>query len=154
MRYLTQLAVLTLILSSCAKQSFRGNSPPVELLPHVESFFEAYAGARPQIQYALIPLEDKSAECIWNDEGKRIINVNSNVWDDFCPNEQKAVIWHELGHCVLGRGHTAQADLSYMRSAITGNACQFYIDNEQELDDEMFNYTGDAFIFKGLCVHE
>lgn len=131
------ILLLTVILASCAKQRFSGNEPSDEIRPFVESFYSAYAGPELDILYMFIPLEEKAAECVTGDGGVRIINVNSEVWDDLCLYQKKAVVWHELGHCVLGRAHVTQYDMSYMRPQLS--SCEFYEENEETLDEEMFS---------------
>jgi hypothetical protein len=121
-------------MSACSPKPFKGNTPSAEIAPYVDSFYEAWGGVRREIAYNMIPLEGKSAECVWNDEGVRIINVDPDVWDEFCHFKRKALIWHELGHCQLGRSHTTE--LSYMQANIA--TCQFIEDNEIELDEELF----------------
>lgn len=35
----------------------------------------------------------------------KVVRVNSVMWDSLTTTDQELVIFHELGHCILHRGH-------------------------------------------------
>lgn len=41
------------------------------------------------------------------DSGLNTIAIQQSIWNTLDSFQQKALIYHELGHCVLHRGHTA-----------------------------------------------
>lgn len=132
MRY--SIFLIAILIAACAPKPFKGNTPSDEIAPYVDAFFEAWGQPSPEVAYNMIPLENKAAECVWNDRGVRIINIDPDAWEAFCPYQQKALVWHELGHCVLNRAHTDEE--SYMRPNV--DSCQYIEANELALDEEMF----------------
>ncbi len=44
--------------------------------------------------------------CIRREDEESVISLNTQHWDSMNAARRKAVIYHELGHCVLLRGHT------------------------------------------------
>lgn len=48
---------------------------------------------------------DAAAVCIMEDEHIPKINVNVEKWSMLNEWRREAVIFHELGHCILGRAH-------------------------------------------------
>ena len=135
MKYSIFLIAIT--IASCAPKPFKGNTPSAEIAPYVESFFESWGQPSPEVAYNMIPLEGKAAECVWSDTGVRIVNIDPDSFWGFCKLEQKAMIWHELGHCILMRPHVDRPAVSYMTANIYG--CQFIADNQAEMDIEMFS---------------
>ena len=134
MRYLIFLALLS--ASCAAKQSFTGTDPLPEFEPYVASFEAAYGRPLPAIVYLFEDLEPNAAQCAISGPA-RIISVDENRWATLCDAQKKAVIWHELGHCVLHRDHTNDGDpISYMNAAL--RSCEYFEANEEELDSEMF----------------
>jgi len=49
----------------------------------------------------------------------------------------KALVWHELGHCLLDLDHTSENDYSHIMNA--------YLPNERELGKKWSFYTDDLF---------
>lgn len=66
--------------------------------------------------------------------GQKVITVSEIWWNRICPGQRRGLIFHELGHCVLGRNHITNS-ISYMLSAIQD--CPFYSTYRQELDFEL-----------------
>ena len=133
MRY--SIFLIAILLASCAKQSFRGNDPGANLRPYVDSFAEAWGGDMPEIVYVFGPIDDAAGKCISGDGGL-VVQVNDKDWDRYCEAQKKSLVWHELGHCVLGRSHTEPDAISHMAPNLY--QCAFYEENEAELDAEMF----------------
>ncbi len=48
--------------------------------------------------------------CSSSEEGSREIVVDRNFWNFAVPIQQELVVFHELGHCILGRGHRDDLD--------------------------------------------
>ena len=90
----------------------------------------------PEIAYVLGPLDGKAGQCDQRGPSKVII-ISEETWANLCDAQKKSVVWHELGHCVLGRSHADQATISYMIPDMV--PCGFYETNDAELELEMFN---------------
>ena len=60
----------------------------------------------------------------WTD-GWREIGIDTDFWDDASYLRRKALLWHELGHCVLGLDHddklTAGMSNSLMSTSLMSN---------------------------------
>lgn len=67
----------------------------------------------------------------------RTIYVDKAAWSALCESQKRAVIFHELGHCVLGRMHNDKL-LSYMNAQV--NDCIYYDLNQDALDRELFTF--------------
>lgn len=53
------------------------------------------------------PHAGKMATCFYSPLGARVV-VSRAIWDDTkFTEERRLLIFHELGHCVLGRSHVA-----------------------------------------------
>lgn len=78
--------------------------------------------------------DTKAGKCVTAEEQK-IIVINRTVWDSSCDAGKRALLFHELGHCVLNRGHVDK--LSYMAPDYI-TYCPYYETNEEALLDEMF----------------
>ena len=74
-------------------------------------------------------------QCQTQGQQKTIV-ISRTSWDNSCPDRKRGLIFHELGHCVMGRPHT-QNQMSYMYPAL--QSCEFYMGNKQVLDFEMFH---------------
>ena len=77
--------------------------------------------------------EAEAAKCV---KESGLVLVNEVYWADWCDEQKRSVIWHELGHCVLGRKHEEDGSSSYMVSDV--QKCEWYLDKEEELFEEMF----------------
>lgn len=75
------------------------------------------------------------------------INIDKVRWDRMSADDQKMVVYHELGHCILGRDHrndmvtydyTYTVPVSIMNEHAI-NGLQF-ISFKQEYLDELFHY--------------
>lgn len=66
---------------------------------------------------------------------EKLIIVRWSMWIGMLPEQRIATMFHELGHCVLGREHSSDP-MSYM--FIDLHSEQFYIDNKDTLTNELF----------------
>ena len=76
-----------------------------------------------------------SGSCEIKSNGQKVINISRTDWDAYCVEQRRGVIFHELGHCVLGRSHTTST-ASYMYAYT--QTCEFYMANIPVLDNELF----------------
>lgn len=144
---------IIMILSSC----FGGNDIKIdsELQEYVDRFI-AEGEARGQyyedrigeinISLAEIFTNGVLGQCVSIEEGTDAIQIDKSYWQETSTSdlEKEFVMFHELGHCVLLRGHLNNADGSGICSSIMydGNstACmlEYFEENREELIDELF----------------
>lgn len=69
--------------------------------------------------------------------GLKFVNLSEEMWKERSEWANKATFFHELGHCVLGRGHYVGTDKSLMTAFIPATAIfkKYY----EEYMDELFN---------------
>lgn len=87
------------------------------------------------VKWADLPYE--IGTCTHAENGQKVIRIDRHYWATLCPSQKRAVLFHELGHCVLARQHAPQNARSYMAPVLAD--CQFYTDFVSELDNELFN---------------
>lgn len=60
-----------------------------------------------KIEGFLIDIEENEVvgQCSYNSLGTRKINIDINYWNRATDLEKEFVVFHELGHCYLGRSH-------------------------------------------------
>ena len=70
------------------------------------------------------------------------IEINKSTWENITELQKNNLIFHELGHCALNRGHTSlnnyvdMCPSSFMHEAILSDYC--LQENYQKYLDEMF----------------
>jgi len=72
------------------------------------------------------------------------VTIDINFWNQFSSNRKEMVVFHELGHCVLGRGHTEEEDdngscLSIMNSGTSGCNVLYNKTNKTYYLQELFS---------------
>jgi len=78
-------------------------------------------------------------------EGYPAIFVDKPYWDEATDMEREFVVYHELGHCFLKRGHLDDTDstgacISIMQSGIGGCNSVYNSSTRSILLDELFSY--------------
>lgn len=48
---------------------------------------------------------DAAGQCITYTNGERVIEINRTSWNSLADSGRELLLFHELGHCVLNRGH-------------------------------------------------
>lgn len=98
------LLVLILILSACGKSR--------QVDPVFDSYIETFKaeglkrGKTVEVNFSVVlvdSLESQNYGGICNSEGVQILK---SLWNDSSSNTKEALIYHELGHCALGRQHS------------------------------------------------
>lgn len=95
------------------------------------------------VQFSSSLTAPTEAEC-FNSSTPRIL-VNSNIWFEFSEIEQEAIMFHELGHCILNLGHdTTMITLGgdYIPRSIMypySQSDQIYLDHWDYYVNELFN---------------
>lgn len=106
MKYL----ILLLLTVACSKQS--GSDPRdiqgvnTQFTTYVQAFEALYGndiGDIP-IQFGDISINE-AGQCIDFGDGHKEIKINQGNWNSYGDEAKYSLIMHELGHCVLNRGH-------------------------------------------------
>ncbi len=117
---LSSLIFIALFLSSC--QSDIGNEEtlidnldiPNELSAHFETFQNEastygiqidYEGSNVTAEISQINEGSVAGTCTTNGHNIRHIEIDQNFWNRASHLQREMVIFHELGHCILQRGH-------------------------------------------------
>ena len=108
------LLLALLLLTSCShkRAEIYINA---ELQPYVDSFLiHGVNLGRPVYISSLIAdfgytAEDDAGTC-YDDPVLPIITIDKLYWETLNPSAKEILMYHELGHCVLGRGHNLTLD--------------------------------------------
>ena len=103
------------------------------LWPYFEAFEEAAAEHKLRIDLEGLGITGEVEEISENgvagtcQYGQHIhhVTIDQSFWNRFSADKKEMVVFHELGHCVLGRGHAEGEDangscLSIMNSGTSG----------------------------------
>ena len=124
------LIILTLLITACSEPSrFAGTD--AAFTPYILEF-ESRAKTITFFNVKFISDTSKAGSC---DLDNKSIYINREFWSTACDEQRRAIIFHELGHCVLGRYHATEV-VSYMYPGTL--FCSFYINNKDELLKELF----------------
>lgn len=89
------------------------------LIPHFQSFaleaekYDVYIDwsvERISASLGTVTDDGASGQCLKYTNGRHEIRIDKNYWDRINANEKEFVIYHELGHCLLNRGHLDDMD--------------------------------------------
>ena len=97
------LIVLSLLLSAC------GKAPEINVDPDIEIYFQKFTQDTGKevkdISAMFNPMARPTiAMCIFMGDTRRI-EVDRTYWDESSDDDREQIIYHELGHCALYRGH-------------------------------------------------
>lgn len=102
-----------------------------------------YATSQVPARIADIEEENVIGTCSWSQNHSHNITLDQNYWRTANDMQREFLVFHELGHCVLGRDHVDNSDANgnciSMMSSGTGNCRVFYgQSNRTRLVDELF----------------
>jgi hypothetical protein len=113
------LLLFSLSLSSCSRGPIPGKVVDIapEFKPYVEDFI---ANGKNQnvsividdlsIQFGAMHYSNSIGECYMHDRGTSgtpEIVINKAAWDSYSVTSREALLFHEMGHCVLWREHVS-----------------------------------------------
>ncbi len=145
------LITITAILISCNKDEFEYGYLDDRLSPYF-TMFELEAQQRgyspnlsPDVIEAFIQNvypNSVAGQCQRNDNRPSQIIIDEGVWNSSTDLEKEFLIFHELGHCILGRSHLDSAHpdgrcISIMHS-VAGVCRNEYETRRSEYLDELF----------------
>lgn len=131
--------ILLIFLSSCGESE----KPPAPIAPELKPYFDEFlfeAGER-SVSPDLSKLE--SIEVTYSpthplgrcSNGRVVINLRVAM-GDVC--KVKVAMFHELGHCLLGKKHTPPDGGVHIMQPVIESACAVYLLVWEELLDELF----------------
>jgi Zn-dependent peptidase ImmA (M78 family) len=144
--------ILVLILTNCTKQF--DNEIEYELQIHFDTFVEEAAAYDLNISIEQVDIgayvtniEQRGTlgQCKSYSDGSKQIIIDQPFWDKASDIEREYVVFHELGHCLLGRDHKDEKDASgncasIMQSGEGGCDGIYNIQNRNSLLNELFDF--------------
>jgi len=148
--YIISTCILLTTITSCNKDN--DNEIEAELQFHFDSFVtEAFEHGMD------ISLEDLDiggyieniqesgtlGQCKTYSNGSKQVVIDLPYWNSADEIEREYIVFHELGHCLLGREHKDDKDsegdcVSIMQSGDSGCDGVYDLENRNELIDELF----------------
>lgn len=107
------IIILTLLtLTACNEESRKHNTTNQEFQRYVDQFkldHETVLGSSVSfdvpINFESLTKSNTTAECRTYPNGTKEIYVSKTAWESLDAYDRMGMIYHELGHCVLGRDH-------------------------------------------------
>lgn len=148
--------VASLSLSSCQKESVTQNIQYANVDPELWTYYASFEREAQQrgLEYDLNALqisgeileisEDNVAgSCRFGNHINNEVTIDRSFWNRSSPILKEFVIFHELGHCVLLRGHDESSDAngrcqSIMRSGLTNCRDSYSLQTRNQFIDELF----------------
>jgi len=145
-------AMSMLIISSCEVEpqiTFIVDTPVQE---YYERFIYEAAVRGLNLEYATyqvdatisdIPEHNVIGQCSWSETHQHAITLDRAYWNNASDMQREFVVFHELGHCVLGRAHVDNSDAngnctSIMTSGAGDCRIVYLQHNRDRLLDELF----------------
>jgi hypothetical protein len=153
------LLLIVISFTSCQKDFFEAESPTIiesdianELLPYFSSFENEarkhgininYESANVTAEIQLINDGNVAGTCTTNGHDLRHIVIDQSFWNSASNLLREMVVFHELGHCILGRGHTEGSFQngicrSIMRSGLGSCQDAYNLPNRDYYIEELF----------------
>lgn len=85
-----------------------------------------------------------AGQCQTSDEGNKRVFIDRSFWEQFDYDTKEFLVFHELGHCVLGRTHDDSTFgnnicVSIMQSGTSGCRNNYKSSTRSDYLDELFN---------------
>ena len=126
---------------ACTKVEFKSLDPLVytddDFTPYIQGFKANYSADFPALTMIFgVVQKDDAGNC---NHKTKIILIKKTTWATMSVYRQEALVFHELGHCVLGiEKHNETPDaISFMIPSL--NTTEFYKTNRAELFKDLFN---------------
>jgi len=104
-----------------------------------------------EISAAIVEIsqEHVAGQCTYSSAAPGEVTIDKTFWNSASPLYREFVVFHELGHCVLGRGHEegVNADgscISLMRSGVEDCRDNYRGTTRDGYLDELFSELGGA----------
>ena len=144
--------IIVLTMSNCTKQL--DNEIESELQLHFDTFVNEAAAHDLDISIdnidigayvANIEQRGTLGQCKSFSDGSKQIVIDQPFWNSASDIEREYVVFHELGHCLLGRDHNDEKDatgkcVSIMQSGDSGCDGIYNLQNRNSLLNELFDF--------------
>ena len=146
------ICCLVMLGSACEKEEAILSKVDEDLQPYFERF-DVEATAR-GLDFSLemeeleadilsISRDGVLGQCHYSDEAPNIVEIDDEFWARATDLEKEYVVFHELGHCVLGRDHDDSRSAngtcsSMMQSGLTNCRVEYNTSNRDDYIDELF----------------
>lgn len=152
-KYTFILFLFSSLIIGAGCNSFDAVETDEELLPYFEIFAKEAAKRGFTVDYEAERIEgliqdivnpNIQGQCFRNEEKPKKVIIDVGYWDNANELEKQFIIYHELGHCFLGRDHLDGSDASGTCISIMHSnpgACDFLLTEENKSDylDELFS---------------
>ena len=136
MKYL----IMLLLITGCGKNisdflninqpKFKKADTNPIFAPLIKSF-ESELGLTVKVPIVLKRIEQKYAGvCLVYSNGYREIQINSDYWYSYTPEQKEQLVYHELGHCVLNKEHD-----NTLRENCPNSIMRSYMFNTYEINE-------------------
>lgn len=138
---LIALASIALFTAGCGKFTYREYVPD-DVKPYLDEFEQAYGVDPTVVAYAFRSLPDDSAgKCV----GATQVLLSTRYWPQYPTELRRALIWHEIGHCIFGLDHdnslfSDQCPASLMGYRLPSRTC--YLAHRLELEADYRSKIG------------
>lgn len=138
--------------SACEKEETVVSKVDEDLQPYFERFdVEAIARGldfsleMEELEASILSINRDGVlgQCHYSDEAPNIVEVDDEFWARATDLEKEYVVFHELGHCILGRDHDDTRNSngtcsSMMQSGLTNCRVEYNASNRDEYINELF----------------
>ncbi len=139
-------------LSACEKEQAVPAKVDEALQPYFERFIEEaeergldFSIEMEELQADIINIDQDGVlgQCHYSEQAPNIVEVDNQFWDRASDMEKEYVVFHELGHCVLGRDHNDARNndgscSSIMQSGLTTCRVTYNSSNRTSYLNELF----------------
>lgn len=137
--------IFLFLLSSCADKT------PRELESYLVKFEQAY-GQKVSIDINFVEKLDNNVVgvCYLYSSGYRKIELSNEYWNKVTELAQEELLFHELGHCVLNRGHNDKK-IAYQNQSVPESIMYPYVfGNTWYYKQRRIEYIEELFNFKAM----
>ena len=109
---------MLLVITACGDDEI----PSIEVQQELQPYFDRFVGEAELrgvnvdfrssgISGEILDIEGSIAgQCVTQNDGMKVVRMDRAVWERITDLEKEFLVFHELGHCFLDRGHLDTAD--------------------------------------------
>ena len=109
--------LLLILLASCEKEPVNFYIDP-ELQPYFDLFSEEASARGLTVDFEAASIETEftdlegnvPGQCAHSEASPNLLRIDPTIWNSYEEWEKEFLIFHELGHCYLGRSHDDAKD--------------------------------------------
>jgi hypothetical protein len=150
MKQISTLFILAISISAC------GKAPVLELgqfEPYVQKFEqESEVVGAPvkvtdlKVQFGEMKDERENGVCEVFEDETPTITINKEAWDTMTDADREALMFHELGHCVLRRNHVTEVSADGTPVSLMNPyriQTEIFVENQDYYIHELFDHQQD-----------